>query len=485
MALDRKKILSGGNATLAVLAVLGILVILNAVSARRFKRWDWSGSQIYSLSDKTAKLLSGLKTDVAATVLLQPDDPVYDEIHELLANYQAKSPHVRVEYLDPTRQPARVEEIIKTFGLGRGDRTAIVFSSGERHRHITLDELVDLDMSTAEMGMAPRVKDFKGEAAFTSAILSVSEENQKTVYFLKGHGEIAIEDGGPGGISRLAEALKRQNLKVVTTDALGKGGIPKDCDLLVLAGPTLGFAPSEADALGAYIDGGGRLLALVDPVLSREGGMQELGIERTLLARGVAVGNDIVLDPSRLLTFGSAESFGVSDFPSHIITKDLAGTFIVMSLARSVAPVSPPQNGWVVTSLLRTSEAGWAERDLKDLGGAVSKGPDDGPGPVSVGVAAEKKAAAGGKDARLIVIGNSRVAHNQFIGAGSGLDFLLNAAGFLVGQEEQIGIAPKEPEQVRLQMSPNQERAVALFTLFGMPGLAILAGVVVWLFRRR
>jgi hypothetical protein len=34
-------------------------------------------------------------------------------------------------------------------------------------------------------------------------------------------------------------------------------------------------------------------------------------------------------------------------------------------------------------------------------------------------------------------------------------------------------------------MSGNQERAVALFTLFGMPGLAIVAGVVVWLFRRR
>ena len=137
MAIDRKRLLSGGNATVAVLAVLGVLVLLNAISDKRFKRWDWTGSQIYSLSDKTTKILAGLKADVAATVLLQPSDPVYDEIHELLANYQAKSPHLKVEYLDPSRQPARVEEIIKTFGLGRGDRTAIVFSSGERHRHIT------------------------------------------------------------------------------------------------------------------------------------------------------------------------------------------------------------------------------------------------------------------------------------------------------------------------------------------------------------
>lgn len=485
MAIDRRKLLSGGNATVAVLAVIGVCVLMNAISDRRFKRWDWTGSKIYSLSDKTAKILAGLKSDVSATVLLQPDQETYDEIHELLANYQARNPHLKVEYLDPSREPARVEQMIKTFGLGRGDRTAIVFSSGERHRHVTVDELVDVDMSQAEMGMPPRVKNFKGEAAFTSAILSVSEDRQKTIEFLKGHGEIAIDDGGPGGMSRFAEALKRQNLKVETTDALGRGGIAKDCDLLVLAGPTLGFAPSEADALGTYIDAGGRLLALVDPVLSREGGLQTLGIEGTFLARGVALGNDIVLDPSQRLTFGSAESFGVSDFPPHIITKDLAGAFVVISLARSVAPVQPAPGGWVVTSLLRTTDQGWAERDLKDMSGAVSRGPDDGPGPVSVGVAAEKKAAAGGKDARMVVIGNSRVAHNQFIGAGAGLDLLLNAAGFLVGQEEQIGIAPRAPEQVRLSMSGNQERAVALFTLFGMPGLAIAAGVVVWLFRRR
>src|SRR4029450_10499080 len=114
MALDRKKLLSGGNATVAILAVLGVLVLLNAISSRRFKRWDWTGTQIYSLSAKTAKIPPSLKTDVPATVLLQPDDPVYDEIHELLANYQAKSPHVKVEYLDPSRQPARVERTIKT-----------------------------------------------------------------------------------------------------------------------------------------------------------------------------------------------------------------------------------------------------------------------------------------------------------------------------------------------------------------------------------
>ena len=56
MAIDRKRLLSGGNATIAVLAVLGVLVLLNAISDKRFKRWDWTGSQIYSLSDKTVQV---------------------------------------------------------------------------------------------------------------------------------------------------------------------------------------------------------------------------------------------------------------------------------------------------------------------------------------------------------------------------------------------------------------------------------------------
>jgi len=98
---------------------------------------------------ETPQACCGFTVQVIKAISMRPGS----EPAALLANYQAKSPHLKVEYLDPSRQPARVEEIIKTFGLGRGDRTAIVFSSGERHRHITLDELVDVDMSAAEMGM--------------------------------------------------------------------------------------------------------------------------------------------------------------------------------------------------------------------------------------------------------------------------------------------------------------------------------------------
>jgi hypothetical protein len=494
VGLDRRRLQSGGNAAVAILAVIGLCVVLNVISAKRFKRWDWTGSKIYSLSDKTVNILQGLKQDVDATVLLQPNNEMYDEVRETLANYRAKSPHLKLELLDTAREPARAGQLIKTFGIDpRGDSTAVVFSSGGRNKHVPLADLVEYDMSERDPGSTPRIKAFKGEAAFTSAILSVTQPRQISVLFLKGHDEGSIDDGGRGGMSLLAESLRRDNMTVGTTDVLGRGPLPKDCDLLVIAGPARTFAPAEAEALGAWIDGGGRVLALIDPPFGPDRALQTLGIEGTFASRGMALGADIVLDPAQKLMFGTAESFGASDFPGHEITNSLAGTYIVLSLARSASPIRPAPEGWTISALARTSAEGWAERDLAHLQG-VTKGPEDLAGPVCIAGAAEKRAqggpagagGSGGNDPRYVLVGDSDIARNQFIGSSpANMDFIMNAVHWLTGTEEQIGISPREPEQVHLAMTGRQEQFVMLFTLFGLPGLAIAGGVAVWMFRRR
>ena len=487
MAMDSRKLRYGSSAVVAGLAIVGVCILLNLIGARHFRRWDWTGSRIYSLSDRTVKLLQGLKTDVDATVLIQPGAEMYDEVHELLNNYRAATPHLKLEFLDPAKEPARVEQILKTFGIDpRGDTTAVVFAAGDRRKHVSVAELVDYDMSGAEMGGAPRIRAFKGEPVFTSAILSVTESRQRTICFLKGHNEVPVQEEGAAagaGLAELRKALDRENFKIETTDVLGKSPLPAACDLLVIAGPTRGFTPPEAKALANFIDGGGRLLALIDPPFSREGSLQKLGIEETFRERGVALGDDIVLDPSQKLLFGTAESFAASDFPDHEITKDLHDAVIVFGLARSAVPVDPAPPGWTISPLVRTTSAGWGERDLDHLD-AVSKGPGDLQGPVPVGVAAEKKL-EGGRAARMVVFGDSDFAQNRFLGAYANLDLFLNSVHWLAGQTEQIGIAPREPEQVQLAMTGPQERAVMIFSLFLLPGLAIAAGVVVWIFRRK
>lgn len=483
VALDRRKLRYGGNATVAVLAFVGLFLLVNVISERRFKRWDWTGSKIYSLSDKTIKILQGLATDVDATVLLQPNHELYDEVRETLSNYRAHSPRLKVEYVDPAMEAARVELLLGKFGIDpRGDSTAVVFSSGERHKHVPLLDLAEYDTSQAGLGGPPSIKSFKGEIAFTSAILSVTESRQISIYFLKGHEEAPLDDSAGHGLGRLAESLKRENFRVETTDVLGRAPVPADCDLLVIAGPNRAFAPAEADALAAFLDSGGRLLALIDPVFSRERDVQKLGIEEIFSARGVALESSIALDPSRTF-LGTAESFSAADFPPHPITHDLGESFLLFRLARSTNPVEPPVGGWSVSTLVRTSEEGWGERSLASLP-TIANDAGDLQGPVALAAAGEK-ASPGGKPSRYVIVGDSDLAQNQLVGPAANLDFLLNAVHWLTGTEEKIGIAAREPEQVHLSMTGQQQNMVRFVSLLAMPGLAVLAGIAVWLVRRR
>lgn len=483
MALDRRKLRYGGNATAAVLAFVGLFFLTNVIAERRFKRFDWTGSKIYSLSDKTIKTLQGLKSDVEVTVLIQPAHELYDEVRETLNNYRAKSPHLKVEFLDPGKEPARVDQILKTFGIDpRGDSTAVVFSSGERHKHVPVTDLVEYDMSQASMGEAPSIKAFKGELAFTSAILSVTQTHQTSIYFLKGHDEASLDDPQGHGLAGFAEALKRENFKVDSTDVLGRAPLPTDCDLLVIAGPQRALVDPEAEALGKAIDSGVRVLALIDPVFSRDRQIQPSGLETVFSSRGVTLDADIALDPSRTF-LGTAESFTVADFPSHPITHDLGESFLLFRLARSTTPETASSSGWTISPLARTSDKGWGERDLAKLP-AISNDPTDLKGPVVLAAVAEKKG-EGGKTLRFVVVGDSDPATNQFIGGAANLDFFLNTVHWLTGSEEQIGIAAREPEQVHLTMTGSQKNMVRILSLLAMPGLAILAGLGVWLTRRR
>jgi ABC-type uncharacterized transport system involved in gliding motility auxiliary subunit len=96
----------------------------------------------------------------------------------------------------------------------------------------------------------------------------------------------------------------------------------------------------------------------------------------------------------------------------------------------------------------------------------------------------EEKTAAAAKKGKLVAVGNSRFAANGALGNAGNANFLLNSIHWLTGSERQIGIAPKTPEQASLSLTQSQVRRIGLFSVVGLPALAILLGVWVW-YRRR
>ncbi len=477
-----------GTSAVGVLLAAALLIGANYLSYRHWKRFDWTKTQIYSLSEQTRKIVEGLKAPVRVTVFMTGESRLFQPVKELLSRYQQLSPKIEVEYLDPRRNIARAEQLVKEFGIRQN---TIVFRSGDKKKYVEEDKLADFDYAAAGMGMgAPTVKAFKGEEAFTSAILAVTENRQPKVYFTKGHGEAAPDSAERGrGYAEAKQLLERDNMTVGTWDSLGKADLPSDADVVVVAGPRTAFLEPEAGALQKHLSAGGHVLLLLDPVLPGPGSPPpDLGFQAIMDAYGLKLGDDIVVDPSNALPMVGAETVLANRYGTNPIVRSLSseGLPVIFPLVRSVTKAEKPPEGVSEAMLVETSPDGWGETSLKNLDAGLKKDPGDTQGPVSlavaVGPADEKKPDA--KTPRVVVIGNSRFATNGALTNGANGIFFANAMHWLAGSEKQIGIAPKAFEQASMTLSDSDVRKIGIAVVLGLPALAMAIGIFVW-FKRR
>ena len=262
--LRRRRLVIGANVFVQIVALLAVVVMVNWLAARHYVRFDWTKKGYYQLAGKTKQVLASLKDPVDIVVFLPPEDrqrdyvtKILDDVHNLLKEFQFYGKEkLHIEYVDPHRDPVRAEQLVKEYSLDPRAPDVIIFASRGHHKYVRLDEMVDLDTQSQEMGES-RVKAFKGEGLFLSAIQTVTEEESPKIYFLTGHGERDPEDFDQReGYSELSRYIKRDNILVQKWNLLESQALPTDAGAIVIAGPHKAFAPSELNALEQYLTGG-------------------------------------------------------------------------------------------------------------------------------------------------------------------------------------------------------------------------------------
>lgn len=487
--MNRRQLVRTGTLSAAVLLTAALLLIANYFGWKYHKRFDWTGSQLYSLSEKTRNVLQEMDKDVRFVVFLSPEQQdLYEPVRELLARYEVASRRIDVEMVDPEKNPVKAQQLVQRYGV---TSTGVVVESGQDRRVIDSADLAELDFSGVQTGQGPEMSAFKGEQLFTSAILQLAEGRKPKILFTTGHGERSLDDRSPRGLAGAQEILGRDNFDIEEWASLGKPGVPDGTDLLVIAGPSGSFVQPELDALSAYLNRGGRMLVLLDPTLGQAAGsgLVQTGLERWLAGRGVQAGQNIVVDPSNPLPFFGPETIFVKDYADHPITRPLreGDLPVLMSVVRSV---SQGQG----TELLRTTAEGWGETNLANLEQVQRDGNDAaGPVPLAVvigggpeGTDQAAPAANAPRPGRLVVFGDSDFASNQLIEANAGNAILLsNTLNWLVEREALLGIPPKKTEQVKLALSEGELWRIYALTLLLLPGLGVVLGAMVHFRRRR
>lgn len=497
----RGRVLAQVTGSASTLLVLAIVLMANYLAFRHYERLDWTEEGLFTLSDKSEKVLRGLDQNVEIYLFLSQGESQFAEVKELLSRYQAASQKLKVHFVDPDREPGEFKVLAQRFGLGSAMTqtgqtvadVAAVVTAGEKQWTVQREDLSDVDMGSLGQDSGGPKLDVKAEQALTGAIVQVTAGRPSKICFTQGHGEWALESGEGPSLAGVKDALRHDNIELEAIETLGKEAIPERCDAVYVVGPMRAFAEEEATLLGSYVRGGGNLLLTLDPRIERDV-VYPTGLEELLAGFGITLDASLLveLDPARLISQNAVE-FRVQQFnPQHPITETLSamGGIVVMHMARSVRPADGNQAAW----LMKTSAQGFAETDVAQLqtetGAEPAPDDQDIQGPVSLAAAvklpATGKGEDGGRGGRVVVMGDSDWLQRGLLESpvASNLQLLTSTTGWLTEREALISIPPKQASLGYVTF--DQESLGNLFfrVVILMPFAAALLGLAVWWSRR-
>ncbi len=483
------------SVALQIVFVLGLLVMASFANTRYYKRFDLTSKKNFALSSHTKNLLSGLEKPVAITPFFplrsMPDSDMaalWPRVKDLLEEYKLQSDKIEVENnVDPYVERENIQFLAQRLKVKLPELAvgSVVFHSGDKSKHVAFQGLLEREPFSG-YGQPPPPK-FRGEEAFTGAIISVTEETQTTVYFLSGHGEPSIDDD----LSTVVGSLKRDNYRVQEL-SLAKGtGVPDDCDVLVIVGPTRELPGGELAEIESWVGEGGRLIVLFEALKPQE------GLIDMVSAWGIEVGADIVIEQGNYNLSPTRPQ--VNHYPPHQITQPLEGVNTVFALARSVSRhLEGPGEYARVQPLVETTSESWAETGLDDLTAVTFDEDIDKKGPVSLGVVSELSAGpypmapAPTSGGRVIAFGDADFVSNKFlvhplfgVTVSGNIDLFTNCVKWLAGKESDLGISPKTLQQEMLIVSSRARQVVFWLTVVALPLLVLIAGGVMWFWRKR
>ncbi|CAN5374894.1 hypothetical protein BH10PLA1_BH10PLA1_03980 [soil metagenome] len=445
--------------------------------------------------------------------------PQYQEVKKIADGIVADIGKLGELKLDSLRQSLRERDSILV--MGENDLKVLPFNKVWKS---------EIDRKPAAGGDLVRPQ-FAGEQQVTTAILSLTAEKKQKVVFLRPGGPPVAERSpfqraGEFSFAEVADRLRDSNFEVVEKDFNGMYEMqaqmqqqpvapePSDADIkeaiwIVLNVPTQGQMgmppPSVVAKLSEHLNNGGSALVLsfpradaLDVALSPWGvklDVDQIAVKQLISGDSGAKGDEIEQAEKKY-----QHVFIIKDFGDHLLTKPLR------SLEAAILPIVPveitPKDGYTATPIIPvpTSPPSWAT-DISHFtgGGEVKFDPKRGdkPPPIFGGAVVEKK--GGG---RLVVIGALEFATDNLVNMPDpeleakgyrgvprfpgNAELFANSIYWLAHMEPMIAISPSALQISRI--APMSDSAAKAWNvgvlLFGLPGLVIVAGVMMYLARR-
>ena len=459
------------STTFGFVAFLGILVFVGLIGQRHPLRLDLTEGGRYSISEQSQKIVKALNGDITIKAFYQEGDAKREQTRDLLETYKYYSKKISYQFIDPDREPSLAKHyMIRTYG------TLVLEGFGKTQTITTADE-----------------------ESITNAILKLTQEKQRVVYFLTGHGGREINNFDKDGYSTAKAAIEKENFQVKTLNLLEGPKVPEDAALVVVADPERPLMATELEALRQYLGRDGNLMVLLEPFSN--GGLGDF-----LKSYGIIISPDIIVDTMSRV-FGASYLIPViTEYSPHKIT-DGFNVACFFPTARSIESAGKIPPSVDITKLASTSPYSWSETQFKFGQPEPPKFDEtkDQKGPINVALIAaiSNKSSGDGHEgdeqstgkgsgaenpqgqAQILVFGDSDFASNGYFNMQGNSDFFLNSINYLAQQENLIAIERPKSSGTPLTLSRSQSQLLFWLGLLLMPAVVLAAGLTVLRLRRK
>lgn len=470
----RKKWLVDGTKTLILVAIIvllyiGVNILLEKVVLPEI---DCTQDKMYSLSDESKDKLGNLDKEVTITLINYGSNTSFINFVE---RYTTINDNIKLERIDDLSSRT---DLMNEYSLQTTD-SLVLITCGDREKEVTENDMYTFDYSTYQSIDTT-------EEAITNAILDVTTEEKPKVYFMSNHLAYDVNY-----FSSIMKTMKDEANEVETIDLFANGGIPEDCDCLVISTLKEDITEQERDNLINYINNGGKLLLMCGPNIT---GANLSNFQAVLDLYGVSISNGVVFEGESSNMIAGYPDFIIETTQSTSLTQNLNMSMNICLLDAGEITFNEDKLedlGVEYEVLAKTSEKSFVRTDVTQ--NTASRTDKDGEEKSSTVAAIATKKIDDSKTSKLVIFSNELFAMDMpvqisgyqmyTVSLYNNSDMILNSVSFLNEREDTITIR-KTSEQVNYTVSELQNNII-MAIIFTIPVLIIILGIVVWLRRRR
>lgn len=478
----KKKWLINGTKTLILVALLILMFIaINMwTQSLNLNPIDLSQDKLYTLTDESQEKVKNIQKDVNIYFVEYEEG---DSNFDLAKQYTNANEKIKVEIVNASSRP----DLASKYGLETGNQ-GIIVECGDKYKVLTSSDLVTYDTSTYEtISIA--------EQKLTSAIKSVTSDVIPKVYFLEGYSEFSLSSN----MQYLNIYLANEVNEIKTLDLLSSGKVPDDCDTLVITTPSKDFDEIATNAIINYINSGKNILWL-NAALTKQTDMPN--VAKILAMYGVKPFEKGVIretDSSKMIS-GSADLIK-PEIEYSTITKDIYNTtgliFLNATKINLVDETALEELKVSKTELLHASDASYFRTDFTIQTNSIADNEEK--GKFLIGAELSKTISSANEEtgekekmSKLVIYGENYFITDYQMNSSysTGIiqlaynkDLVLNSMSYLVNRQEDI-TARKNTGTVTYTATEQQDIIIRV-VIFAVPILIIIAGIIVWIIRRR